>query len=319
MRLAFQLSGIVLGFLLSTFSYSEWAKYPSELPQFDYSGDKLQKHWPALTSSTNFIWPDANHLRELERAHPKLAQLTAELAKKEDAPAALKAVLQNDYQSLSLAIQQVWRLHFQGQFEEAYTLGLTLGPPAYTPALYAKLIYTTHLVTDPIQKSALFLEVNDAISQISPLANDYSFLTFGDIYQKARRLELMSTSTAATSGLLSPTLETLRELHNLQPENPLYSAVLVGVEAGIIERIGNFLSSLTYGTDEDESMQLFADTLKSNPHSAVLHNEYALVMLRFNDDDSNELFISTLNNCTQLMVVSAEEALNQKSCLTLLQ
>ena len=319
MRLILQLSGIAIGLLFSSFSYSEWAKYPSDLEQFDYSGDKLQQYWPELTSSTNFPWPDADNLRELGKQQPKLAELTATMAKKDNAPAALKAVLQGDYQSLSLAIQQVWRLHFQGQFEEAYNLGLTLGPPAFGPALYAKLIYTTHLVTDPIQKQAMFLEVSDAIAEISPLANDYAFITFGDIYQKARRLELMSTSEAAASGLLSPTLDTLKELHNSHPENPLYSAMLVGVEAGIIERVGNFISSLTYGTDEDESMALFAKTVKSNPHSAVLHNEFAQVMLGFENDDYNELIISTLNTCTQLSVLSAEEALNQKSCQILLQ
>ena len=309
----------VITLIISSTSHSQWTKYPEDLLQFDYSGEKLQQYWPQLAAATGLAWPDADFISSMMKEFPQLAQQLQLLAKSEHAPAALKASLNNDYQGLAIEVQQVWRLHFQGQYEEAYLLGKSLGPAGLGPALYAKLIYTTHLITDAQEKESLFLQVDQVITELLPHANGYRFILFGDAYQKARRLELMSTAAATASGLLGPTQDNLKELHKNAPNNPLYSAMLAGIDAGIIERVGNFVGGMTYGADEDTAIELFQQALKSQPNLAVLYNEFAQVILRLNDSDYDEILMSTLTTCDRLIVYSAEEALNQKTCRALLR
>jgi len=304
--------------LFALTSHSQWVDYPKDLQQFDYTGKKLHQFWPQLTAATNLPWPDEAFTQAMMVKFPQLASQLKQRAKNEHAPAALKATLNNNYQPLALAVQQVWRLHYQGQYEQAYQLGMSLKPAGLFPALYAKLIHTSYLVSDREEKEAKFIEVDQTISQVLPIANDYHFIIFGDAYQKARRLELMSTPAATASGLLGPTQDNLKQLHQEFPNSPLYSAMLAGIDAGIIERVGNFVGSLTYGANEEESIKLFQQALKAQPNLAILYNEFAQVILRLNNSDYDDMLLTSLNQCDQLTVYSAEEALNQVSCRKLL-
>ena len=304
--------------LFAIASHSQWLDYPKNLKQFDYAGDKLQQKWPQLTAATNLPWPDDAFIQAMMLQFPQLADQLKQRAEDEHAPTALKATLNNNYQPLALAVQQVWRLHYQGQYEQAYQLGMSLSPAGLFPALYAKLIHASYLVSDLKKKEARFIEVDQVIAQVLPIANNYHFIIFGDAYQKARRLELMSTPAATASGLLGPTQDSLRQLQQEFPNSPLYSAMLAGIDAGIIERVGNFVGSLTYGADEDKSIKLFQQALKAQPNLAILHNEFAQVILRLDNSDYDDMLLSSLNQCDQLTVYSAEEALNQVTCRKLL-
>ncbi|MBL4797330.1 MAG: hypothetical protein JKY50_07945 [Oleispira sp.] len=128
----------------------------------------------------------------------------------------------------------------------------------------------------------------------------------------------MSTPAATASGLLGPTQRNLKKLHEEYPDNPLYSAMLAGIDAGIIERVGNFVGRITYGANEARTIKLFQQALKAQPNLAVLYNEFAQVILRLDNSDYDELLLTSLRQCDQLTIYSAEEALNQKSCRVLL-
>lgn len=310
----------ISSFLLAMASHSQWIAYPEDLEQFDYAGDKLQQHWPQLSAATGVAWPDEAFIQAMMIKFPQLAQEIHKRAKEDSAPEALKEILNDNYQPLALAIQQVWRLHFQGQYEQANQLGMTLSPAGLFPSLYAKLIHTTYLVTDNKEKEANFIEVDQTIARVLPFANNYHYIIFGDAYQKARRLELMSTAAAiaAASSLLGPTQKNLRKLHKEFPNNPLYSAMLAGIDAGIIERVGSFIGRITYGADEKKTIKLFQQALKNQPNLAVLYNEFAQVILRLDNSDYDKLLLESLKKCDQLTIYSAEEALNQKSCRALL-
>jgi hypothetical protein len=305
--------------LLASTSHSQWQSYPNNLQQFDYTGDKLAQNWPTLAAATGLPWPDAQFIESMMLEFPDLAQRLKVLAQAEGASEALKASLKKDYHPLALAVQQVWRLHYEGKYQQAYETGLTLGPAGIFPAMYAKLIHTTYLIKDKDIKAAQFEEVDKVISDILPFANNYAFILFGDAYQKARRLELMSTTAATASGLLGPTQDNLRALHQADPNNPLYSAMLAGIDAGIIERVGNFVGGMTYGADEDKALQLFQSALAIQPNLAVLYHEFSQVLLRLDNSDHEELLSSTLASCLRLEVSSAEEALNQLGCKNLKQ
>ncbi len=304
--------------LTSIASHSQWQNYPEDLPQFDYSKEKLKLNWTKLSAATGLPWPDALFLKSMMLEFPQLAQQLQRLAAEENAPQALKATLNNNFHPLALSVQQVWRLHYEGKYKQAYDMGILLGPAGTFPAIYAKLIHTTYLITDKEEKSSQFEQVDQVISKVLPHANGYSFVIFGDAYQKARRLELMSTSAATASGLLGPTQDNLKALHQEAPNNPLYSAMLAGIDAGIIERVGGFVGGMTYGADEDKAIELFQNALANQPNLAVLYNEFAQVLLRLDDSDYDDLLKSTLTTCIGLTVYSAEEALNQLNCKKLL-
>lgn len=304
--------------LFAIATHSQWLAYPKDLQQFDYAGVKLQQYWPKLTAATGLPWPDEAFIQAMMIKFPQLAEELHKKAKADNAPEALTATLDNNYLPLALAVQQVWRLHYQGQYEQANQLGMTLSPAGLFPALYAKLIYTTYLVTNNKEKEDNFIEVDQTIAQVLPIANDYHFIIFGDAYQKARRLDLMSTPAATASGLLGPTQDDLRKLHKKFPDNPLYSAMLAGIDAGIIERVGSFVGGITYGADEEKTIELFQQALKTQPNLAVLYNEFSQVILRLDNSDYDELLLTSLKQCDQLTIYSAEEALNQQSCRVLL-
>lgn len=327
LTISFSLS-LFSGLLYSSFVHSSpqavsqnnltWNSYPSDLQQFDYSGDQLQQHWTQLAAATNLPWPDAAFIQNIMTRFPLLSERLMSLAKQETSHPALKSATIGNFQPLALIVQQIWRLHFQGQYEEAYSLGSNIGPIGLGPALYTKLIYITHLVPDPKEKERLLLEVDATVKSILPYAKNYSFILFADSYQKARRLELMSTTEASSSGLIDATQQRLRFLTEVDHGNPLYGVILAGIDVGIIERVGNFVGSMTYGADEDESISMFKKALNSQPHLAVLYNEFALAMLRLDDSDYDLLLLDTLTKCVQLPTLSAEEALNKKSCRNLL-
>lgn len=291
-----------------------WNTYPSSLPQFDYSGDRLQQHWSILAAGTGLPWPNVDYIKSMMLQFPYLSEQLLTLARKETSHPALKPILNNNFLPLSLALQEVWRLHFQGQFQQAYDLGMTLGPAGLLPALYSKLIHSTFLITDTEEKTAKFVEVEHFTAPLIPHAKTFSFLLFGDAYQKARRLELMSTTEATASGLLGPTQETLRELHHQDTDNILYSAMLAGIDGGIIERVGGFIGGLTYGADEEKAIALFDHAITKEKRLAVLYNEFALLLIRLDDADYGKKLNQLLDICTNLKVYSAEEALNQDNC-----
>lgn len=295
-------------------SVKAWPQYPADLPQFDYSGDKLQKNWQLLSAGTRLPWPSVDFITSMMKKFPVLSKRLHTLAKKEGSHPALKPILKQDYEPLSLAIQQVWRLHYQGQFEQAYNLGMQLGPAGLLPALYSKLIHTTFLITDADEKEEKFIEVESFTAPLITHAPNFSFLLFGDAYQKARRLELMSTTAATASGLLGPTQEVLQELNSQDPENILYSSMLAGIDAGIIERVGGFIGGMTYGADEEKAVSLFDQSVEKEKRLAVIYNEFALMLIRLDDSDYDEKLDQLLATCISMATFSAEEALNQNNC-----
>lgn len=291
-----------------------WRTYPQTLPQFDYSNDLLQKNWSQLTAGIQLPWPDSDYVELMMGQFPQLSKQLLILASQPDAHPALAPILLKNYQPLAEAVQHVWRLHYEGQYQQAYQLGMELGPAGLLPALYSKLIHTTFLI-DTDSKEEKFLEIDRVMKPLLLLAQDFDFLTFGDAYQKARRLELLSTTAATASGLLGPTQESLQILHKKSPQHPLYSAMLAGIDAGIIERVGGFIGGMTYGADEDQLIELFDNALIQENRLAVLYNEFSLALVRLDDSDYQAKLDQLLKTCINLPVYSAEEALNQQVCV----
>ena len=307
-------------FFLSAFSHaSNWQDYPPGLPSFDYAGERLQQHWPQLNLGTAQPWPDANFFRTMLQQYPQLQEYSLNLARQPDAHPALQALLQDDLQPLAAATQQVWRLHYQGQFQQAYELGMQLGPAGAVPALYAKLMHATLLTNDPERKLTLFREAAAESERLLPLAPDYAFAEFGLHYARARILELLDTGAASSSGFLGSTKNALQELSERDPEQALYPAALGGVQAGIVERVGSFVGRLTYGATESRAIAAFEQALLLQPGLPVIYQEFSTALARLNASKYHQRIQELLQRCVELPVYSAEEALNQARCAARLQ
>lgn len=298
---------------------TDWQNYPDSLSVFSYEGDQLHNNWPQLTAITQVDYPDAAWIEGMMQRYPRLAIATLELATRSDAPASVKAAInQTDYEPLARDLQQVWRLHFAGKFREAYELGMSLGPFGQIPAVYSRLIHATLLVDGKNDKLKEFDAAAAQSNEGLTLAPDYDFAKFGLVYARVRTLELMETGEARSSGYIPFAQDELEALHKRHPEQAIYPATQGGLEAGIVERVGSFLGSLTYGATESSSIGHFDNALALESAMPVIYYEYAVALSRLDEKEFRKKIRKLAETCTYLPVHTAEEALNQLHCQRLL-
>lgn len=289
----------------------DWLPYPDDLPQFDYSGDALAEHWLQLSAGPQLPFPDEPTIRELFSQYPALYEYSLTLTHQHPA---LQALADGDATPLAQAVQQIWRLHYSGHFQQAYELGMKLGPAGAVPALYAKNMYATLLVTEKDEKLSLFREAAAESEKLLPLTPDHPFARFGLAYSHARILELLDTGEATSSGYLSKTQDTLEELREMEPANALYPAVLGGIHAGVVDRVGSFIGRITYGSTATSAIESFDQALASQNKLPVIYNEYAKALGQMDASRYHGRRLELLRTCTTLPVLSAEEALNRVAC-----
>lgn len=295
-----------------------WFSYPEDLPAFDYSGDKLKQYWPLLAKASHLAFPDEGYLAGQMKRYPLLVQRLQEWSQDEHAHPSLKEAAAGNLQPLALALQQVWRLHFEGDFAQACTMGKELGPPGLMPALYAQLMHNTLLETDQDIKLAVYRKVSEEIEALLPLTPDNDFALFGLAYAQARELELLSTSAATATGYLDKTRDSLAALSKRFPERALYYAMTGGLHAGVVERVGSFIGRMTYSMGADGALESFSKTFELEKSLPVLYYEHAKALIRLDDDDYLDDIHNTLTQCLKIQVYNAEEALNQSACARLL-
>ena len=289
-----------------------WVSYPDTLPKFDYSGDKLKHHWPQLTKSSFIPYPSPDQLKSVALQFPSL--ITQQAEHQTSSHPAVEQAQAGDFNALSEAITQVWRHHYQGEFEEAYTLGIQLGYAGLIPAFYAKMMYTTLLESDPERRLANFQEIIGLSETIAEHVNNYQPALFGLTYAYARELELLPTSAAVSSGHLEAANDLLTQMREQFPQRAIYPAMLGGLHAGVVERVGSFVGRITYGSTESRAIAHFQAALQLESELPVIFNEYATAMTRLDSRKYAKEIGQALTSCVSLPVYSAEEALNQQAC-----
>ena len=294
---------------------TDWKDYPEDLQQYDFSGDKLQQQWQELTKLTRVEYPDVDWIRSMMTDYPRLAHHMMVLGSDPEAhPAVFKAIQESDYSDLSNAVQEVWRLHYSGQYEKAYELGMQLGPVGEVPAIYSRLVHATLLIDDHDDKMEEFEEAAALSNEGLALAPEYRFAEFGLVYAKVRMLELMSTGEARSSGYIPIAQDKLDKLQEYAPDRGAYPLTRGGLEAGIVERVGSFLGSITYGATESSAIENFEKAQKLLPDMAIVYNEYSVGLIRLDEDDFRKEIRKLLNTCMNIEPVNAEDALNQMHC-----
>lgn len=294
---------------------TDWKDYPEDLKQYDFSGDKLQQQWQDLTRLTRVEYPDVDWITSMMADYPRLAHHMMVLGSDpETHPAVFKAIQDSDYSDLAHAVQEVWRLHYSGQYEKAYELGMQLGPVGEVPAIYSRLVHATLLIDDHDDKMEEFEEAAALSNEGLTLAPEYRFAEFGLVYAKVRMLELMSTGEARSSGYIPIAQDKLDKLQEYAPDRGAYPLTRGGLEAGIVERVGSFLGSITYGATESSAIENFEKAQKLLPDMAIVYNEYSVGLIRLDEDDFRKDIRKLLNTCMAIEPVNAEDALNQMHC-----
>ena len=310
-----------LFFVLSALIFSigahatDWEEYPESLPQFSFPGDSLRQQWDNLTRLTQVAYPDENWIKSMMTDYPRLAHHMMVLGSDPDShPAVFKAIQDSDYSDLAAAVQEVWRLHYSGHYREAYKLGMQLGPFGEVPAIYSRLVHATLLIEDHDEKMSEFSESAALSNEGLTLAPEYRFAEFGLVYAKVRMLELLSTGEARSSGYIPIAQDKLDKLQEYAPDRGAYPLTRGGLEAGIVERVGSFLGSITYGATESSAIENFELARKLLPDMAIVYNEYSVGLKRLDEDDFRKEIRELLNTCIGLTPVNAEDALNQMHC-----
>lgn len=311
MRLFISWILISLSFVASA---AEWNTYPAELPQFDYSGDKLKSHWDILTMGTRHEFPDEVFLQAMSETYPDLKAHMLSLAKKPDAHPAVKALLDDNYTALAQALQKTWRYHYEGKYQQSYELGMQLGTAGMVPAIYSKLMYATFMVHSSAEKLAIFRDAAAEAEPLLELTPGYDFGDFGLLYARVRILERLGTTAALATGYLGSTQKKLKQLSERHPTNSLYPTTFAGIQAGVVERVGSLIGRITYGATEGRTLADFSEALELQSNLPVIYNEFIVALNRINPKKHKALIQDLSERCIALTPYSAEEALNQALC-----
>lgn len=304
--------------LTSSITHADWTPYPSNLPQFDYSGDKLKTHWRALTHAIYLPYPDTNNAIITLEQYPQLKTHLEKLVASGKAHPTIVEALNGNYEPHLAEIRDVWQLHFEGKFEQAYNKGRTLGPLGIMPALQSKLMHTHFLVKDKEEKIRLFQEANAEIEKYNAVVPNHPFVVFGQTYARARLLQLLSATKAQSTGYIKSSINTLKALGKTYPSRGIYALTHGGVYAGIVEKVGSVLGSITFGASETKAIKLLDKGMANSAKQPVVYYEYAIALASMNKKKHADKIKNLLNTCLTLTPINAEEALNQDACKTML-
>ncbi|GAA4649206.1 hypothetical protein GCM10023116_14800 [Kistimonas scapharcae] len=319
---------LLLIFILATLSRltqanDVWAAYPETLPQYDYSSDKLKKHWDRLTTGINEPFPDVTYLKSMVSRHPELTRIITDALNKANTsdaqPLTHEAINDAHYQRYALQLQESWRALFEGRFQEAKQLGIRLGPAGYIPALYAQCIYAQHLARSPQEKHDLLREVitlSDSMRDYQPATH---YVLFSNAYAKARIAEDLSLSEALATGYTRPMKSDLEQLMSLQPNHLFGAAALGGVHAGIIEKAGKLVARMTYGANEKSMRKWFEQAMNHTPLPPVIPLEYSIALNRLHGSKEAEKIKQLLTKAKTTVPVSAEESLEMTKVRAMLK
>lgn len=120
------------------------------------------------------------------------------------------------------------------------------------------------------------------------MAPDDSFVRAQNAHALGRYAQQFGVVEAISEGFASRIREHIDAALALDPENAGAHALLAGWHAEILDSAG-FFGGLIYGADEDEVFTHFAETVRLSPNDPLLHLEYALGVLKLDDEENQGL------------------------------
>lgn len=247
-----------------------WAPFPYESKAFDYSGDKLAKAWDALHAGDAEPFPDAARVAAAIRKTPALGKATqaAELATR---------------------LQDAWRSHHRGDFQDAFEAGSALGPLGASVAVKAGGIHAVYLVDDEKEQLKRFEQLAALADAAARAWPDDANTHYRHAFALGRYSQGISIAKALSQGLAGKVKQSLDKTLKLAPKHAEAHTALGLYHAEIINKVGAMIGGLTYGAKAAAGEEHLKTALKLTPASPIAHIEYGNgLLLLFGDRKEDE-------------------------------
>lgn len=240
-----------------------WSLMPEKYPIFDFSGDKLRKHWDDLHLRDGLPWPDERFV--IRQSGPEVPKDPAEAARR---------------------LQDGWRHFHEGRFVEAHGIGESVGPAGGFLSSQACLALVLHRVDDKDIQAEWLRDLAARMEQ--RLDRTFMETTYWEktglalVYgEYSRRISVLRARSEGIPGRIGELLESALEE---KPDLPAALGVMGAYHAEIVNRIGGFLGRVTYGACREEAERCFEKALAIDPGLIQVRVEYARALLVLHGD-----------------------------------
>jgi len=180
---------------------------------------------------------------------------------------------------------QAWAHYHNGEFQQASSLGLSLGTAGLNVANKAVCVYASYLEKHEARRLELFQEVAERAE--AHIARDPT--NFNARYLRAvalaRYSQGISVAKALAQGLGSKIKTDLESVIRQQPNHLGAHVALGSFHAEVIDKVGSLIGAMAYGVNKDTGLNLFTQAVKLNMHSAFCMVEYANAMLMLGGEE----------------------------------
>ena len=234
----------------------KWNRFEGSREAFDYAGPALKKNWARLHRGDCEPFPDAAYFKKVIEKSPalKLAAPVAEAAS---------------------TLQDAWRAYHRGDFEEAFTLGQSLGALGANVANKAENIQATYLEHGKDAKLAMFLDAVHRGEELQKAAPDLANAWYLYAQALGRYGQGISVAKALAEGLGGKVKGSLERTLRIEPKHADANIALGAYHANVVHKMGGLAARLTYGATKEAAVAHFQAAMKLNPGSAVARIEYA--------------------------------------------
>ncbi len=267
-----------------------WSLMPEKYPIFDYSRDKLRRHWDDLHLRDGLPWPDERFV--IRQSGPGVPEDPAEAARR---------------------LQDGWRHFHEGRFVRAYGIGESVGPAGGFLSSQSFLAIILHRVDDKDVQAEWLRDL--AARMEHRLDRDFMETTYWEkaglalVYgEYSRRISALQ---ARREGIPERILELVDAALEENPRLPSALAVLGAYHAEIVNRVGGFLGRVTYGASRDEAERYFEKALAVDPGLIQVRVEYARALLVLHGDDRAEDAMAQLEKAIAAEPLDALDLLGQ--------
>jgi tetratricopeptide (TPR) repeat protein len=182
------------------------------------------------------------------------------------------------------AVLAAWALFHCGEFEKATEAGLRAGPGGANVANKATCVYAQYIEPREKNRQRLFLEVADRAAQMATVEPDNANAFYWQAYALGRYSQGISVAKALAQGVGGKIKTALESTIRLQPKHADAHVALAAFHAEVIDKVGTLIANMTYGAKKETSLNLFAQALSLNPHSAIAKIEYANALVILDGD-----------------------------------
>jgi len=177
-----------------------------------------------------------------------------------------------------------WALYHAGEFERATEAGLQVGPAGTNVANKATSVYAHYLEPREKNRQRLFLQVAERAAALAAAEPDNANAFYWQAYALGRYSQGISVAKALAQGVGGKIKSALESAIRLQPRHADAHVALAAFHAEVIDKVGPLIANMTYGAKKETSLNLFAQALSLNPHSAIAKIEYANALVILEGD-----------------------------------